>query len=278
MPGTPWQQSAGLDHPAVVDHARTVDAVSTDPARPHLAWLGHASILLDWHGVRLLLDPVFGNLAGLVRRRLPRPPESAWAQLDAILLTHGHMDHLGPQTLRTLPRVPIHLPRPTETFLPRDLRPQARPGPIGETWTLGALTIHRTPARHGGWRYPWQQGYVASGYLVSDGTQSVYLAGDSAWGPHFAEIGRTHRPNIAVLPIGAYAPAWFLRKRHLNPPEALDAFEALSARRCIPYHFGTYRLSLEPLSQPLAWFATEAQRRGIDWELPTGLLPDGLRG
>ena len=104
------------------------------------------------------------------------------------------------------------------------------------------------------------------------GADALYVAGDTAAGPHFREIKEAYHPQYAVLPIEAYSPEWFLRKRHLNPEEALDAAATLAAEFVMPYHFGTFRVSLEKVNEPLRCFAEGAIKRKQKWILPVKSL------
>lgn len=272
----PWYRYSGIGNlPAscLKTNIQPVDISKFSPksALPQIAWLGHASFIIVWRNQILLLDPVFARSIGMVPRRLPVPKAILEVNPQAILVSHGHMDHLNNPSLSLFPEAPIYLPNKTEHFLsPTNLR-RAHPVQLRRPFQLGSLTITPVEALHGGWRYPWQQGYFAVGYLISDGKYHLYHAGDSAYGPHFSAIRKESPIDIALLPIGAYSPRWFLKNKHLNPPEALQAAQDLGARCVIPYHFGTYRLALDPLEEALPWFEQEIAQSGIEWTLPIGL-------
>ncbi len=238
--------------------------------RPELRWFGHATMVLDWGGVRLVSDPVNSSRVKVAPRLFDEPLLPVATDLDGVLLSHAHMDHMDNATLERLSPTRIYLPAGSERFLSEAVRGrhQIVPVRIDESFRVGELKINPVPAQHGGWRYPWQQGLFACGYVIRHGDESLYLAGDTAMGEHFETIRTKYAPRYAVLPIGAYSPEWFLRSRHLNPEEAAEAAETLGAEFVIPYHFGTFRLSLEPVDEPLRRWATVAQGQGRKWLFP----------
>lgn len=268
-----WKHFAGIDQlpQELRDRCiRPVDIEEIDSATkdPQIVWLGHASFLIAWRGKILLIDPVFAKFIGTAKRRIPNSSLINQLDPDAILVSHAHMDHLNAASIKRFAGATVILPRNSEDFLPHELKQKAIGLATGRSIDLGTLTILATEARHGGWRYPWQKGYTALSYLISDGEQTVYYAGDSAYGDHFKAIGESFPIEIALLPIGAYSPRWFLKTRHLNPPEAVMAAQDLKANTMIPYHFGTYRLSWDALNEALPWFVKEAQNMDMKWQLP----------
>jgi L-ascorbate metabolism protein UlaG (beta-lactamase superfamily) len=239
---------------------------------PRLQWLGHATVGIDWNGSYLLTDPLSSGRVKIAPRLFDEPCVDETRLVDAVLITHAHMDHLDNPTLERLLPTTLYLPSGSERFLSEAVRRRHTviSVQIGIPFSVGALEIVPVPAKHGGWRYPWQwwHGFFACGYIVRVGPDSLYVAGDTAAGSHFQEIKDKYRPKYALLPIGAYSPEWFLRKRHLNPEEALAAADTLDAEFVVPYHFGTYRVSLEPVNEPLRRFAKEAMKRKQKWILP----------
>jgi len=235
-----------------------------------LRWWGHATVSLDWAGTKLVFDPINAGRVKVTPRRFDDLQLKRDAQFDAIFVTHAHMDHLDLGTLERLASSRLILPAGSERFLNAAVIEQHEVEPIqmGQSVSVGHLTVTPVFAKHGGWRYPWQRGLFACSYVVEHAGQAVYIAGDTALGPHFKTIGQKYHPMVAVLPIGAYSPEWFLRSRHLYPEEALDAAEMLGNPLVLPYHFGTYRLSLDPVGEPLLRFVAEAEKRSTPWYLP----------
>jgi L-ascorbate metabolism protein UlaG (beta-lactamase superfamily) len=116
------------------------------------------------------------------------------------------------------------------------------------------------------------------GWVVRAGGVALFFAGDSGLGSHFQTIGNRYRPQLAILPIGAYAPAWPLRRYHLSPEDAVEAAARLGVELVIPAHFGTFRLALDRPDDALPRFARAAQERGLRWAMPRfySPLPAGI--
>jgi L-ascorbate metabolism protein UlaG (beta-lactamase superfamily) len=237
---------------------------------PEFSWQGHATMKIRWGGVRCVVDPVAADRVKVAPRRFDRPRVDLTQGCDVILITHAHMDHLDVATLEAMPAARILLPAGTERFLSAAVlaKHTVQPIQLGELIEFGELEIIPVAARHGGWRYPWQRGLFACGYILRRQGESLFVAGDTASGDHFKAIATQYAPRTAVLPIGAYAPQWFLQCRHLNPEEALDVAEQMGVETVVPYHFGTYRVSLEPMAAPLRRFGAAALARGQQWMLP----------
>lgn len=129
---------------------------------------------------------------------------------------------------------------------------------VGGDIDVRGVQIHTSPMAHGD--SPLSRGLC---YLVRGSGPSVFLCGDGAWFSGFAEIGETHAPDIAVLPIGGYLPGSF-RQRHMSPLDALYAFEDLRARLMIPIHHGAFALSYERIDEPARWMAELVAQRGLE--------------
>ncbi len=237
-----------------------------------ITWIGHSSFLLELAGKCILIDPVFSNfLVLLKRRRKPGIRLRDLPAIDLVLLTHAHMDHLSLPSLRAVLRsnrrrgapAPVAIvPRGVEDLIARLRFAEVRTLEPWAATIVDTLTITLTPARHWGARYfndTWR-GY--GGYVIAGSGRSIYHCGDSAYFPGFALIGQRLQPEIALLPIGAYYPDSF-RSVHTSPEDALQAFQDLGSQVCIPMHYGTFRLSLEPMDEPPKRLLAAAEHAGV---------------
>lgn len=242
---------------------------------PSLTWLGHAGFVLEWQATRIVVDPHESSRCTIAPRRLEAAaPLAELEPVDAVLLSHAHADHLDPSSLEALASVgAVVLPRGAARWIPSALaaRTELIEVGVGETRSIGALRVTVVEARHNGdRRHPFASATRAVGYVVSDaaGSNTIFFAGDTGYGPHFARIGARHRPRVAVLPIGAWLPRFPLAPYHQSPSEAVRAALDLGVEVVVPSHFGTFTLSLDRPSWALPRFARAAARGGVSWRMP----------
>jgi L-ascorbate metabolism protein UlaG (beta-lactamase superfamily) len=271
------------------------------PSDTAITFIGHSSFLIQTAGKALLIDPVFATrLIVLRRQRRPGIRIADLPPVHAVLLTHAHMDHLNRPSLRAITRETRRrgLPAPV-AFVPKGVEDlvqdlgfsrvqtlewwqsvQLEDSPIPPKYqshlvdidqnTLhipnsspSTVTITATPARHWGARMfnDTHRGY--GGYVIASASGPIiYHSGDTAYFGGFTEIARRLRPEIALLPIGAYYPDSY-RSVHTSPEEALRAFLDLRARVMIPMHYGTFRLGRESMDEPLPRLLHAAARAGV---------------
>lgn len=220
-----------------------------------ITFVGHATFLIEFEGQTLLTDPNFSKkVLGLPRLQDPGIKPESLPSLSCIAVTHAHYDHLDIFSYKYFPiSTPIVVPEGLGALVQKFL-----PNPITEIapWSehrIGSLQIFTVPVKHKGFRIFGLSWRATTGYIFKVGDLSIFFPGDTAYSDHFAEIAKAHKIDIALLPIGAYEPRWFMKNRHMNPEEALKAFEDLKARVMIPYHWGTFRVSAEKPKAPLEW-------------------------
>jgi L-ascorbate metabolism protein UlaG (beta-lactamase superfamily) len=233
--------------PHVADPA-TAGEVADDEIT--VSWIGHSTCLISINGHFFLTDPVFSDRIGTFLRRNYKTSMSPdeMPKLDAILISHAHMDHLDIPSLRKLAAVPMFIPPGVARYLPDDI-PQ-HPVYAVETWGAwhqGDVTITAVPAQHEDGRY-LIDGFVThahTGWVIQVGNRTVYFAGDTAYVPAYARaIGRRFRIDVALIPIGPAGRAkWIERSRasvHAHPDAAMQLFKDTHAQWMIPIHYGMF--------------------------------------
>jgi L-ascorbate metabolism protein UlaG (beta-lactamase superfamily) len=237
-----------------------------------VTFIGHASFFLQMGGKNVVVDPNFARwLFVLKRLRRPGLRIGDLPAIDVVLVSHAHFDHLHRPSLRAIVNhnlrtrgvapaiiVPTHV-----TDLVSDLGFSEI---IELDWWKnsrhGNLTITHVPSRHWGARILKDSHRGYGGFVLKTAKHSVYHAGDTAYFPGFSEIGRRLAPELALLPIGAYNPPQF-RNVHASPADAMHAFLDLKSRWMVPMHYGTFRLSHEPVDEPLQLLDQEARAAGV---------------
>ncbi|CAI9086340.1 Zn-dependent hydrolase of the beta-lactamase fold [Methylacidiphilum fumariolicum SolV] len=229
-----------------------------------LTWVGHASFLLQTHKHNILIDPNWSNWM-LIIRRLKRAGIAldALPSIDLVLITHAHFDHLNKKTLKMIAKnQPIIVPKGVKNLVRGIGFEKILEMNWWERIEIDGTEITFTPAKHWGARVlaDFHRGY--GGYCLKFDGRSVYHCGDTAYFEKFSEIGERLHPEVVLMPIGSYDPPSG-RDVHINPEKAVQAFQELRGKIMIPMHFGTYRMSYEPLHEPAYRLIMAAKKKGI---------------
>ena len=239
-----------------------------------VTFVGHATFLIQTGAGNLLTDPFFSRRASPVPFAGPRRSRAPGVRIEdlppiaTILLSHNHYDHCDLAALRALAR----------RFDPLLVTPlgNARFGRAAgmrrveelDWWQqldTGAMRVVATPAQHFSARHPFDRNEALwAGFRIEVAGRRLYFAGDSGYGPHFKEIGaRLGPPDLALLPIGAYEPRWFMKDIHMNPEEAVAAHLDVGSRLSVAMHHATIQLTPEPIDAPAQALAVALAARGI---------------
>lgn len=221
--------------------------------RDYIYWLGHASFLIQIDGKRIITDPCL-TAPPLMKRLRPLPLEIKDLNPDYLLISHGHYDHLDGETIKQFPKcealIPLKMGKLVKGMNDKIITQEAgwyQQYNLNEDFDITFL-----PAHHWHKRGLTDFNEVLWGsFLIKTKTKTIYFAGDTGYSKHFKHIHDTIGDvDIAIMPIGAYAPRWFMRQSHIDPHEALQASKEMHAKTIIPMHFGTFDLTDEPLGEP----------------------------
>jgi L-ascorbate metabolism protein UlaG (beta-lactamase superfamily) len=262
---TPWPRSVDLP---------TRQPPQRGAAAAVVTFIGHATFLIQTAAGNILTDPMYSdragpfNLLGPKRVRRPAIAFEDLPQISTVLLSHNHYDHCDLPTLRFL----------AQRFDPIVVTPLGNAALVRSAgirrveeldwWqesTSAPFPATLTPAHHFSARTPFDRNRCLwGGFMLTAGTKRLFFAGDSAYSPLFRDIHDRFDPvDLALLPIGAYEPRWFMRSVHMNPMEAVQAHLDLKAARSIPMHFGTFQMAGEGIDEPLRALAEARQAHGV---------------
>ena len=270
-----WQLSShAVDWPDWVQTPRFAPPPARVDEGIRITFINHASVLVQLGGKNILTDPVWSERVGplswlgpkrhkrvgVAFERLPR--------IDAVLISHNHYDHLDIPTLRRLSRRDrpvVFAGLGTAALLRRYDIAQGHDLDWWQSQDLGKVRITFTPAQHWSTRGLGDKNVNLWGsFYIVEGKHRVYFAGDTGRGKHFATIRqRLGAPSVALLPIGAYLPRWFMWPQHINPEEAVLAHRALGANRSVGIHWGTFKQADEGLNAPVKDLAKARLKHGV---------------
>ncbi|HMN71214.1 MAG TPA: MBL fold metallo-hydrolase [Rhodoblastus sp.] len=239
--------------------------------------VGHATFLIQTQGVNLLVDPVWSERASPLRFAGPKrvnAPGIAFDDLpplDAILLTHNHYDHMDMATLTRLAHArpcPIVTPLGNDTILKTAIAGvDARAYDWGDAARIGDVRVHLVPAQHWSARGLLDRRMALwCGFVIGTPAGKIYVCGDTGYGDGrlFRDIFLAHGAmRLALLPIGAYEPRWFMREQHVDPEEAVRIFQDVDAAHALGCHWGVFRLTDEAIDEPPKRLAVALERAGV---------------
>jgi L-ascorbate metabolism protein UlaG (beta-lactamase superfamily) len=232
---------------------------------PHIAitFINHASFLIQTPNLNILIDPIYSKRAGPLpfigpkRVRLPGVPFSDLPNIDIVLISHNHYDHLDIPTLKRIKKFHHNSLFITGLKNKALLKSHGINNVVELDWwkthTHDCADFIFTPAQHFSSRTLFDRNNsLWGGFIINIHNKKIYFAGDSGYSPHFKAIhNEVGHLDLALLPIGAYQPRWFMKPVHMNPQEAVQAHLDLNAKLSIPMHYGTFPLADDPFDQPL---------------------------
>ena len=243
-----------------------------------VALIGHASFLIQTGGLNILVDPVFSeraspfSFAGPKRINPPGITLEDLPPIDWILVSHNHYDHMDLEALRQ-----ITARHPARILVPLGNEAILRAGGISapveerdwgaEVALSDGVTTHLVPAKHWSARGLFDRRHALwCGFVLRGPAGVVHVVGDTGYHqPLFADVkARFGSPRLSLIPIGAYAPRWFMKDQHIDPEQAVQAFVDCGARAAIGYHWGTFQLTDEGVERPVEELAAALAARGID--------------
>ncbi|WP_066064404.1 MBL fold metallo-hydrolase [Neobacillus soli] len=226
--------------------AKRVSEITENRSRTSYTWIGHSSFLIQLNGLNILTDPVWAKRMGF-ERRLTEPGISlaALPEIDLVVISHGHYDHLDFPTLKKLKGAPHYLvPVGLKSLFTKKGYQKVTEMSWWESTELEGITIHFVPAQH------WTRRSLTDintshwgGWIFQSQQETLYFVGDTGYFSGFKQIAERFTIDTVFMPIGAYEPEWFMADAHISPEDSVKAFIELKANHFVPMHYGAYRLA-----------------------------------
>jgi N-acyl-phosphatidylethanolamine-hydrolysing phospholipase D len=224
-------------------------------------------------GVNILTDPIFNDrsspfsFGGVKRLAPPGLKFEDLPPIHVVLISHNHYDHLDEHTIKRLGNRPKYL---LPLGLARWFKKRKLDNLIELDWwqslSWAGLKFHSVPAQHFSGRTPFDRNKTLwSGWVAEGKKEKIFFAGDTGYSQSFKKIGERFRPiAVSLIPIGAYRPRWFMKPVHVDPPEAVRVHQDTNSRRSIASHWGTFKLSDEPLGEPPVYLKKALKEAGVE--------------
>lgn len=251
-----------------------------------VTFINHATLLIQLPGLNILTDPVWServspvSWAGPKRVRPPGLPFEKLPRIHAVLVSHNHYDHLDVPTLQRLAREhqpSIFVPLGDKAWLEEEGVTGVQEMDWGQSIPLApSVQAFFTSSQHWSARGLFDRNLSLWGsWLLQFGEHRLYFAGDTGYGPHFQKIKKDYgKVWLALLPIGAYEPRWFMKEAHINPAEAVAAHHDLGAEKSLGMHYGCWQLTDEGIDQPIK----DLQQALRDAKMPEGSFEPAVVG
>ena len=217
-----------------------------------IQFVGHSTTVINDKNNIVVTDPVVNQRIKVLKRKTEAIlKEDIYHSTSCILISHSHYDHLDIYTLSKFKKdIPVIVPWEIGRIVRKSQLKDIYELKWWEEISINGLKILSLPAIHWSARFfKWGGGWCS--YLIKMEDKNIYFAGDTAYGPHFSEIGKKFNIDVAFLPIGAIRPSFIMKKYHMNPDEAIKAFFELKAKIFIPIHWGAYRVAFESVNEPI---------------------------
>lgn len=241
-----------------------------------IVWLGHSTFYIRLDGINIITDPVFGDILSVKRwSEFPVEPQLL-SNLDYVLLSHDHRDHLDDKSLKLLSKQNTNVAYLTGLGMKKIVHEFTKSNNIEEAgwyqqYNTGNSPVKITfiPSRHWSTRGLFDTNQrLWGGFVMETANKRILFGGDSGYDTHYKELAAVFGSfDYAILGIGAYEPVWFMSANHQSPAEALQGFTELNAARFIPMHYSTFDLSDEPLGQPLKDLQAAAKKLNLEGKL-----------
>lgn len=271
-----WDRTKNVEFPMAENDPAWIKANHSEAT---LTWIGHSTFLLQYQGINILTDP------HLTERASPMPfgEPSRWAppgldfhelpKIDVVIISHNHYDHLDLETVKRLSKQPGGSPL---FLVPLGLKAwfakQDIDNVIERDWweshKVGEFEYHAVPVQHFSARTAFDRNKTLwAGWVLDAPGFRFFFMGDSGYSKDFADIGeRFGSFDLAAIAIGAYDPRWFMSVAHVDPEEAVQVYQDLKARYAVGMHWGTFKLTDEPMDEPPKRLATARKAAGISDE------------
>jgi L-ascorbate metabolism protein UlaG (beta-lactamase superfamily) len=268
-----WTRSS-KDWPDYIDDVKPVVPSEIGLTQARLTFVNHATALIQFGSTNILTDPIWSkragpfSFAGPKRVRAPGIKIEDLPQIHVILLSHNHYDHMDISTLQTLhkkynPR--IFVPLGNKSLLEDSGITNVEEFDWGEQRVVAEIIFTFEKALHWSGRGIFDRFKSLWGsWVIASSSKKIYFAGDTGYSSHFSEISKKHGAfDLAMLPIGAYEPRWFMRDFHMNPDDAIVAHKEINTKKSVGIHFGTFQLTDEGVEDPAKDLATARTQNNL---------------